>query len=406
MTRKPRLPDRALQTQVRDIIDDVRARGDAAVDEYTLRFDGRKGTDALKPQEIRDAFSSLDRQTLTDLKEAAARIEAFARSQMQAAESLRLSGSGTGSGTTMLPINSVGCYVPGGRYPLPSSALMSVIPARVAGVADITVCTPKPTPATVVAASLAGATRILPIGGAQAIAAMAYGTADIPRVEKIVGPGNAYVTEAKRQVFGEVDIDMLAGPSELMIIADNSAEPSCIAADLLAQAEHDEDAQVWLVATDDEVISEVTRCLERQLTALPDTRVARSAMVKAQVSVVDTDSAVTIANRIAPEHLELQARNAEAMAARCRAYGSLFIGAWSAEVLGDYCAGPNHILPTGGAGAYRGGLSVMDFLAVRTWLRLDERQAREVLPLAERLARVEGLDAHAKAAGRRLRQDP
>jgi histidinol dehydrogenase len=301
-------------------------------------------------------------------------------------------------GHKIVPIESVGCYVPGGQYPLPSSALMSVIPAKVAGVKNILVFSPKIQPVTIVAANIAGADRIFKIGGVQAIAAMAFGTNQIPRVDKIVGPGNKYVAAAKKEVFGIVGIDMIAGPSEVLIIADDSANPSFIVADLLAQAEHDVDARANLIVTSKSLVDKVQKEISIQLEKLKTRDIAEKSIQKSSLILVESlDEAVELSNIIAPEHLELQIKNPNNIIPKLINYGSLFIGEYSAEVFGDYCSGPNHTLPTGGAARYTGGLSVKDFVKTLTYQRALKK-SDNLIDISSTLAKAEGLDAHRNAA--------
>src|SRR5205823_2417474 len=302
------------------------------------------------------------------------------------------------------PIERAGCYAPGGRYPLPSSVLMTAVTARVAGVRDIWVASPKPQALSLAAAAIAGADGVLAAGGAQAIAALAYGAGPIAPRDVIVGPGNRYVAAAKGLVAGAVAIDMLAGPSELIVFADSSADPATVAADLLAQAEHDPHAVPLLVTTDAELVKGVEQELARQLGDLPTARVARAELAHGGAIVVSgVDEGIAACDALAPEHLQLALRDADTVAPRLAHYGALFVGAGSTDVLGDYGAGPNHVLPTGGTARASGGLSVYTFLRVRTWLRItDCAAARPLVEDAVWLGRAEGLEAHARAAERRL----
>jgi len=302
-----------------------------------------------------------------------------------------------------------GCYAPGGLYPLPASVLMTAVTARAAGVAEVWVASPRPSPITLAAAGIAGADGLLAAGGAQAIAALAYGVGGPPPCDVVVGPGNRWVTAAKKLVAGRVGIDMLAGPSELVVLADGGADPELVAADLLAQAEHDPDALPVLVTTAAGLAEAVESALARQLIDLPTRETAAAALGNGFAVVVgDLEAAVAVCNRLAPEHLQVLTANADAVAARLHHWGGLFIGAASAEVLGDYGAGPNHTLPTGGVARFKGGLSVLDFLRVRTWLRVGGAADPELARDAAALARLEGLEAHARAAERRLpaRREP
>lgn len=343
------------------------------------------------------ALARLPAATVALLGRTAERIARFAMAQRQSLLPLDVAVPGGRAGHDVVPVDAAGCYAPGGRYPLPSSVLMTAVTARVAGVRDIVVASPRPDDVTLAAAAIAGATRVLPVGGAQAIAAMAFGVA-VPACDVIAGPGNRYVSAAKQLLAGRARIDMVAGPSELLIVADDTADPALIAADLLAQAEHDPDAVPMLVAIGDGLAAAVERELDRQLATLPTAAIARRALPNGcAVCVHDVEQALEIADRLAAEHVQVMTANAAAVAARLRHGGAVFVGPASAEVFGDYGAGPNHVLPTGGVGRARGGLSVFDFVRVRTWLRIDEGDGA-LLADARDLARLEGLEAHARAA--------
>ncbi len=385
---------------VKPILDDVRRNGDKAVLKYSRQFDGLESkTLEVSKEEIRQAYEQVDPKTLDALKSAAANIRSFAKKQMESMKEFESEEDGVVLGQRIVPLQRVGCYVPGGRYPLPSSALMGVIPAKVAGVKEVIVCSPKIKPVTIVAADLAGADHIFSVGGIQAIGAMAYGTTTVPRVDKIVGPGNQYVTAAKKEVYGEVGIDFVAGPSEVMVIADEKADAVFIAADLLAQAEHDPQARADLLTTSKKLADEVNAEVDKQLANLSTRDVAKMAMANGTIVVVDTlEQAVEIANRRAPEHLELQVEKPQALVPQLYNYGSLFVGSWCAEVFGDYCSGTNHTLPTNGAARYSGGLSVKDYVKVLTYQQLSKEAARRLVPIASQLAGVEGLMGHKKAA--------
>ena len=383
---------------VAEIIEDVRRRGDQAVAEYARRF-GDPAPRAVTQRELDEALESIDAALAGALRFAANSIERFARAQKDSLSAFEIEANGLAMGQSIVPIDRAGAYVPGGRYPLPSSALMTVVTARVAGVREVIVCTPNPTPETLAASAVAGADRVFVVGGAQAIAAMAFGTAMIPRVDKIVGPGNAYVTEAKRCVFGHCGIDLLAGPSEVMIVASRGAQAHLVAADLLAQAEHDMAARVLLITDDLPLLGEVEEELVRQLATLPTAGVASQSLQRGGAVLVGSiDEAVSIANRLAPEHLELHGAAAEGLASLMRHYGSLFIGSHAAEALGDYASGPNHVLPTGGAARYTGGLSVFQFLCIRTYQRAKAPVSRDLIDAVDRLAAAESLEAHRRAA--------
>lgn len=386
------------------IVEEVRQNGESALRKYAEKWDGIEpgapltyGRDALEA-----ALGNLPEAARELLEGTAERIRAFAEAQRATLAPLDVSIPGGRAGHRLLPVASVGAYAPGGRYPLPSTVLMTAIPARVAGVQTVWVASPRPSETTLAAAAVAGADGLLAIGGAQAVANLAFGVVT-PAVDMVVGPGNKWVTAAKKWLVGEIGIDALAGPSELLVIADESAAPRIVAADLLAQAEHDPDATPILVSTSAQLIASVQEELQRQLEDLATAEIARAALARNGVAtqVDDLDQACRIADRLAPEHLELCVNAPEEIAARLRSYGSLFIGTQSAEVLGDYGAGPNHVLPTGGSARFQAGLSVSSFLRPATWLRLDapELIARE----CAQLARIEGLEAHARAA--ELRRD-
>ena len=383
---------------VSSTISDVRDDGDDAVARAALRF-GDSPPYAFASSEMQKARRSIDEELASALEDVAERIRAFAELQRASLHDLRTEVSGFELSHHAFPVRTAGIYVPGGRYPLVSSLLMGVIPARVAGVERVIVCTPDAGDAILAAASIAGADAVYQIGGAQAIAAMAYGTESIPRVDTIAGPGNRYVAAAKTAVKGICGIDALAGPSEIVVIASGDADALLVAADLLAQAEHDIDARVALL-TDDSVFADaVDRELERQLPALSTEPVARESIVRnGCCAILPLGEAIRLANDLAPEHLELQGPRAEAFAPLARCFGALFIGAGAAEVFGDYGIGPNHVLPTGGAARFSGGLSVFTFLAVRTTLRSIAPIDPQLIAGAVLLARAEGLEGHARSA--------
>lgn len=384
------------------IVADVRARGERALREYAGRFDGLgNGGELFLGRETLDAArTTLDPSTLALLERTAARIRAFAAGQRAVLGEFEIAVPGGRAGHAVAPVERAGCYAPGGRFPLPSSVLMTAVTARAAGVATVWVASPHPAPAILAAAAVAGADGVIAAGGAHAIAALAFGAGPVPAADVVVGPGNRWVTAAKQLVAGTVRIDMLAGPSELVVLADRTAEPAVIAADLLAQAEHDPDAVPVLVTTDAGLATRVEGELERQLVDLPTAPTARAALRNGGVVLVhDLAEGVTTCDRLAPEHLEVIVEDAPAVSRRLRNYGGLFVGGLAAEVIGDYGAGPNHVLPTGGTARCSGGLSVFDFLRVRTWLRLDDPEgAFELARDAAALARVEGLEGHARAA--------
>jgi phosphoribosyl-ATP pyrophosphohydrolase/phosphoribosyl-AMP cyclohydrolase/histidinol dehydrogenase len=399
--------DRETLDLARLIVDDVREHGEAALRRHAERLgDIGPGDPLVIPAgRLNEALAALDPGSRAVLERTADRIRIFAAAQLASLGETETPLPGGWAGQVVAPVERAGCYAPGGRFPLPSSVLMTAVTARVAGVTEVWVASPRPAPVTLAAAALAGADGLLAAGGAQAIAALAYGAGPIPRCDMVAGPGNRFVTAAKQLVAGYVGIDMLAGPSELVVLADGTADPSWIAADLLAQAEHDPDALPILVTTDRALAGSVNAELERQITDLPTARTARAALANGlAVLAPDIESAIGICDRLAPEHLELHTRDAAEIAPRFSHYGAIFIGARAAEVLGDYGAGPNHTLPTGGTARYKGGLSVFDFLRVRTWLRIDDSgQAAVLIEDAGRMAEIEGLVAHARAARLRAR---
>jgi histidinol dehydrogenase len=391
-----------------EIVEAVRVEGEIAVRHYGGRFgdisdDGRL---VIGRPELDSALELLPRADREVLERTASRIELFARAQRDSLSEVTLPIAGGRAGQRVAPVRRAGCYAPGGRYPLPSSVLMTAITARVAGVESVVVASPRPAMATLAAAAIAGADAVLAVGGAHAIAALAYGLEDFEPCEIVVGPGNRWVTAAKQLVSGTVGIDMLAGPSELVVLADQFADAATVAADLLAQAEHDADALPVLVTTSEELAMSVDLAIEEQLAELPTRTVAEAALENGFVVVVpDLETAVAVCDQLAPEHLQVMTREPDKIAARLDHWGGLFIGSGSAEVLGDYGAGPNHTLPTGGVARFRGGLSVFDFLRVRTWLEIgDPIAAREMTEDAVNLARLEGLEAHARAAEMRLQK--
>lgn len=397
----------------RAIVEEVREEGEAALLRHARRLgdlgDGDRAPYLLGPEALRAAFAALPEEERQVLARTAERIRHFAAAQRQALAAPEVALPGGAAGHELLPVERAGCYAPGGRFPLPSSVLMTAVPARVAGVREVYVASPRPAPVTLAAAHVAGADGLLRIGGAQAIAALAHGAGPLPACDVVVGPGNRFVTAAKLCVAGQAGIDMLAGPSELLVLADGSAAPDLVAADLLAQAEHDPDALPVLVTLDEELLARVEQELAAQLAALPTAtaKIARSALAGGYAVVArDLEEAAAVANLIAPEHLELMVRpediEIEALRARLRHAGALFLGSGAAEVLGDYGAGPNHVLPTGGTARFAAGLSVFTFLRVRTWLRVDDpAAAAQLCDDAARLARLEGLEAHARAAEKR-----
>ncbi len=383
------------------IVERVRSGGEEALREYTTRFeDCAPGEPLYLTGEIlRSHLEELPEDERSRIERIADRIRTFARSQRAALAPVDTTVPGGRAGHRIDPVDGAGCYAPGGRYPLPSSVLMTAVTARVAGVRSVWVASPRPAPITLAAAAVAGADGVLAAGGAHAIAALAFGVGPIPPSDVVVGPGNLYVTAAKQLLAGQVEIDMLAGPSELVIVADASADPAWVAADLLAQAEHDPDALPVLISIDAELPSLVERAIERQLEDLPTASTVRTALANGGAIVCETEDAACLAcDTIAPEHLQLSVSNAEAWPDRLHHYGALFIGERAAVVFGDYGVGPNHVLPTGGTARARGGLSVMDFLRVRTWIRADPDLDPDLIEDVAWFARQEGLEAHARAA--------
>lgn len=388
--------------EARAIVDDVRTRGENALREHAERFgDVAPGQPLLRTQdELRTALELLPTEHRELLERTASRIRVFAQAQRACLSKLDFALPGGAAGHVVAPIERAGCYAPGGRFPLPSSVLMTAVTARAAGVSEVWVASPRPVSVTLAAAALAGVDGFLAAGGAQAIAALAYGAGDVPACDAVVGPGNRWVTAAKQLVAGHVAIDGLAGPSELVVLADGTADADLVAADLLAQAEHDPDALPVVVTADTSFLARVEAALDVQLASLPTADVARQALGNGfAVVTADLEEAIDVCDRIAPEHLEVMTEDARRVASGLRHYGGLFVGGQAAEVFGDYGAGPNHVLPTGGTARFSGGLSVFDFLRIRTWLRVDDAAAAESLTRdAAALARIEGLEGHARAA--------
>jgi histidinol dehydrogenase len=392
------------------IIADVRARGDVALLELTETFDRvslSPETIRLTEPEISEARQHCAPETLEALALAARRIEAFHQAQMPK-DLAYDDADGVGLGLRWRPLDSVGLYVPGGKAAYPSSVLMNAIPARVAGVERRVITVPTPdgvlNPLVLAAAELAGVTEIHRIGGAQAIAALGYGTETIRPVDKIVGPGNAYVAAAKRLVFGKVGIDSIAGPSEILVVADADNDPDWIAIDLLSQAEHDEMAQAILITDDAGFATNVRQSVERILTTLSRSKIAAASWRDhgATIIVGSLDEAPALVDRLAPEHLELAVADPDALAARIRHAGAMFLGRHTPEAIGDYVAGPNHVLPTDRTARFSSGLSVMDFLKRTTWVRCDAESLSRIGPAAIILAKAEGLEAHALSISTRL----
>ena len=397
-----------VEQAVRAIIADVRARGDRALTELTAKYDGvdlAKAGLRVTATEINAAEKSCDAEALAALKLARDRIEAFHQRQ-QPRDTRFTDPLGVELGSRWSAIEAVGLYVPGGTAAYPSSVLMNVVPARVAGVPRLVMVVPAPAPLVLAAARLAGVDEIYRIGGAQAVAALAYGTETIAPVAKIVGPGNAYVAVAKRLVFGDVGIDMIAGPSEVLILADKTGNADWIAADLLAQAEHDASAQSVLITDDAALAAQVEKAVESQLRTLARANVAGASWrdFGAIITVGKLDDAITLVDRLAPEHLEIIAVDAEQLAARIRNAGAIFIGAHTPEVIGDYVAGSNHVLPTARSARFSSGLGVTDFMKRTSLLKCGPEQLRALGPAAITLGEAEGLSAHARSVAIRLNQ--
>jgi histidinol dehydrogenase len=399
LTRYDAAQDPAVQKAVRKILADVRKRGDAAVREYTRKFDG------VSPRDFSlTGLGAIPREQAEALRAAHERIKAFHEKQRQ--ESWQFTeADGTRLGQQVSPLGRVGLYVPGGKAAYPSTVLMNAVPAKVAGVREIVMVSPNPNPLVLAAAALAGVDRVIGIGGAQAIGALAYGTKSIPRVDKIVGPGNAYVAEAKRQVFGEVGIDMVAGPSEILIIADGSAPADWVAMDLFSQAEHDESAQAILLSPEEACLDAVAASIEKLLPGM-ERKAVISASLKDRGALIltrDLEEACSVANRIAPEHLELVVENPETWLPKLTRAGAVFLGRWSSEAIGDYCAGPNHVLPTAGTARFSSPLGVYDFQKRTSVIAVSKTSAITLGKIAKTLAEGEGLSAHARAAEMRFK---
>jgi histidinol dehydrogenase len=405
--------DASVDAAVAAIVADVRARGDAAVLEYTARFDGLRAAlvDELVIDQatMRAAHASLPNEKREALAIAATRIRDFHERQRGGGFAFR-DDDGTELGQRVTPLDRVGLYVPGGKAAYPSSVLMNALPAQVAGVGEILVAVPTPggvrNPLVLAAAHVAGVTRAYTIGGAQAIAALAYGTESIGAVDKICGPGNAYVAAAKRRVFGVVGIDMVAGVSEILVLADGSANPDWIAIDLFSQAEHDEMAQAILLTPDASLLDRVSASASRLIGEMPRAGIIAASFARrgALIRTLDLDEACAIANRIAPEHLELAVADPDALLPKLRHAGAIFVGHYASEALGDYCAGPNHVLPTGRTARFSSPLGVYDFQKRTSVLRIDRRTAQALAPIAVTLAEGEGLTAHARSAAARLEE--
>ncbi|MDI9239497.1 histidinol dehydrogenase [Lysobacter sp. LF1] len=412
LRRPAQIASSTTSAAVAAIIAEVRENGDAALRAFGARFDGVDIEDfRVCEDEFRNAVEQLPRTLRDAIDEAAERIAEFHRAGMLAPYHVDTA-PGVRCERVLRPIRRVGLYVPAGSAPLPSTALMLGVPARLAGCTDVVLCTPprrdgSADPAVLYAASRCGITQVFKAGGAQAIAAMAYGTERMPRCDKLFGPGNAYVTEAKRQVAMDSEgaaIDMPAGPSEVLVIADGGANPAFVAADLLSQAEHGPDSQVILLSDDDALLDAVAGELALQLEALPRADIARKALqASSAIRVASLEQAMHISNRYAPEHLILALRDARAWLPGVQAAGSVFLGDWAPEALGDYCSGTNHVLPTSGAARFSGGLNVSSFQVAITVQEVQPRGIQAIGPCAVELARAEGLDAHLQAVALRLK---
>ena len=407
--------DAAIEQRVADILVDVKARGDAAVLEYTERFDGLKATHMaaleLTQAELKAAFDGLPSVQQQALQDAAARVRSYHEAQKKASgESWTYrDADGTLLGQKVTPLDRVGIYVPGGKAAYPSSVLMNAIPAHVAGVGEIIMVVPTPqgekNPLVLAAAYVAGVSRAFTIGGAQAVAALAYGTATVPAVDKITGPGNAYVAAAKRRVFGTVGIDMIAGPSEILVLADGSTLPDWVAMDLFSQAEHDELAQSILLCPDAAYIDTVQASIDKLLPEMPRKDIILASL-NGRGALIHTRSmqeACDISNRIAPEHLEVSSDKPHEWEPLLKHAGAIFLGAFTSESLGDYCAGPNHVLPTSGTARFSSPLGVYDFQKRSSLIEVSEQGAQTLGQIASVLAHGEGLQAHARAAEMRLK---
>ena len=408
--------DAAIEQRVAGILADVQQRGDAAVLEYTARFDGLSAASVaaleLTREELQAAHAAITPAQRSALEAAAARVRSFHERQLAATGQSWHYRDADGSllGQKVTPLDRVGIYVPGGKAAYPSSVLMSAIPAHVAGVGEIIMVVPTPNgeknALVLAAAYVAGVSRAFTIGGAQAVAALAYGTATVPAVDKITGPGNAYVASAKRRVFGQVGIDMIAGPSEILVLADGSTPPDWVAMDLFSQAEHDELAQSILLCPDAGYIDQVRAAIERLLPGMPRQAVIRASLEGrgALIHTRSMEEACALSNRIAPEHLEVSSAEPHRWEPLLRHAGAIFLGAYTSESLGDYCAGPNHVLPTSGTARFSSPLGTYDFQKRSSLIEVSEAGAQVLGPIAAELAYGEGLQGHARAAELRLRR--
>lgn len=411
----PDTQDVPVESVVAGILADVRSRGDAAVLEYTNRFDRRTASHVaefeISSAALEAAVARVPAATLAALREAAARIRDFHARQLQGDWQYN-DALGNRLGQRVTPLDRAGLYVPGGKASYPSSVLMNAIPAKVAGVAEVVMVVPAPdgniSDLVLAAAHEAGVDRVFTVGGAQAVAALAYGTATIPRVDKIVGPGNIYVATAKKQVFGIVGIDMIAGPSEILVVCDGQTDADWIAMDLFSQAEHDENAQSILVSPNAEFLDAVEAAMNRLLPSLPRAAVIRASLQARGlfVQVRDLEEACTVVNRVAPEHLELSVADPDALLPGIRHAGAIFMGRHTPEAIGDYCAGPNHVLPTAGTARFSSPLGVQDFQKRSSLIFCSPAGAQVLGAIADTLAQCEGLDAHARSAAMRVAPSP
>jgi len=402
---------REVSEAVASIVGDVARRGDPAVLEYTARFDGVRAGSVSELEVSQDrlvaALESIDPGHREALEYAAGRIRAYHEHQVQPSWQYR-DEAGNLLGQQITPLQRAGIYVPGGKASYPSSVLMNALPAKVAGVDEIIMVVPAPAgdlnDLVLAAARIAGVDRVFTIGGAQAVAALAYGTATVPAVDKIVGPGNIYVATAKRQVFGRVGIDMVAGPSEILVVCDGSTDPDWVAMDLFSQAEHDENAQSLLLCPEPEYLDRVQASIDRLLPTLERAEIIRTSLARrgAMIRTRDLDEAIAVSNRLAPEHLELSVRDPEALLPLVRHAGAIFMGAYTSEALGDYCAGPNHVLPTSRSARFSSPLGVYDFQKRSSIIMCSEQGVRDLGQVASTLARGEALTAHARSAELRL----
>jgi len=408
LTRYDAGQDAEVQAAVRAIIADVRARGDAAVLEYAARFDKVSARSLAELEVSREKLQLVADMVapaqLEALNAAHGRIRSFHEKQLQKSWEYT-EADGTVLGQRVTPLERVGLYVPGGKASYPSSVLMNAVPAKLAGVKSLVMVSPNSSPLVLAAAAIAGVDRVIAIGGAHAVAALAYGTASLERVDKIVGPGNVYVAEAKRQVFGQVGIDMLAGPSEILVISDGSTPADWVAMDLFSQAEHDESAQALLLSPDVRHLNAVQSAIERLLPQMPrkDTIAASLVGRGALIETRDLEEACALANRVAPEHLELSVQEPQAWLPKLANAGAVFLGRWSSEAIGDYCAGPNHVLPTAGSARFSSPLGVYDFQKRSSVISISQQAAKKLGQLAAVLAEGEGLTAHARSAELRFK---